>query len=268
LKYVDTYCGVSIGAIISLLIIAGYEIREIVGEATYLDIFSDFGPFNFQYVSENKGIISNEPLKKRLTHLILNKFGNVPTLNSLYMKTGKSFVITTLNINDEQCVMMDPFTYPDMSCIDAAMFSLNIPFIYQLIYQGKTYIDGSLANPYPVNYFDNNNTNILGISMKILYSNHDTKSYSSRIIYLILNQRRNHMMSLTSDKCRHICMDAINSNNRTTHEKAQLLVDGYNDGKIFLEQLKNTSTHKINDIKKFIYPPHYLLEDEKNPAND
>jgi len=30
LNYVDTYCGVSIGAIISLLIISGYQIREII----------------------------------------------------------------------------------------------------------------------------------------------------------------------------------------------------------------------------------------------
>ena len=35
----DTYCGVSIGALICLLMVAGYEIREIIGKAALLDIF-------------------------------------------------------------------------------------------------------------------------------------------------------------------------------------------------------------------------------------
>src|SRR3972149_10640295 len=55
LEYLDTYCGVSVGAVISLLIICGYQIREIVGEAAKLDLFKEIGAFNFKSIIENKG---------------------------------------------------------------------------------------------------------------------------------------------------------------------------------------------------------------------
>jgi predicted acylesterase/phospholipase RssA len=172
LNYVDTYCGVSVGAIISLLIICGYQIREIVGEAAKLDIFKEIEDFNFKSMIENQGLMSNEPARKRLTQLVIDKFGNVPTLYSLYMRTGKAFVTVTLNATDEECVIMDPFKTPDISCVDATMFSMNIPFLfYQLVYRGKVYVDGAIANPYPVDYFDDGKTNILGIYTKTVQNN-------------------------------------------------------------------------------------------------
>src|SRR5438309_2109801 len=75
LKYTDTFCGVSVGAIISLLMVAGYEIREIVGEAAMLDIFKDMEQLTLQGVVNNRGVLSNEPIRKRLIQLVLNKFG-------------------------------------------------------------------------------------------------------------------------------------------------------------------------------------------------
>ena len=130
LEYVDTYCGVSVGAVISLLIVAGYKIREIVGEAATLDIFKDIENLTVQSMVENKGFMSNEPFRKRLSQLILNKFGTIPTLYNLYMLTGKAFIAVTLNATDEECVMMGPFTHPRISCVDATMFSINIPFFF------------------------------------------------------------------------------------------------------------------------------------------
>ena len=161
LEYTDTYCGVSVGAIISLLIVAGYQIREIVGEVATLDLFKDMENLTIKSMIDNKGFMSNEPVRRRLTQLLLNKFGIVPTLRGLYMQTGKAYIAVTLNATDEECEVMGPFSHPNVSCVDATMFSMNIPFIfYQLIYQGKTYVDGALANPYPVDYFDDGNTNI------------------------------------------------------------------------------------------------------------
>lgn len=171
LEYTDTYCGVSVGAIISLLIVAGYQIREIVGEVATLDLFKDMENLTVKSMIDNKGFMSNEPVRRRLTQLLLNKFGIVPTLRGLYMQTGKAYIAVTLNATDEECEVMGPFTHPNVSCVDATMFSMNIPFIfYQLIYQGKTYVDGALANPYPVDYFDDGNTNILGIYMKTTHN--------------------------------------------------------------------------------------------------
>ena len=289
LKYVDTYCGVSVGAIISLLIICGYEIREIIGQAIKLDLFKEIDSLNFESIIENKGLISNEPLRKKLTQLVIDKFGNVPTLYNLYMMTGISYVSVTLNATDEECCMMGPFNYPNVSCVDATMFSINIPFIfYQLIYQGKTYVDGALGNPYPVDYFDDGETNILGIYVKTCNNNNtpvvlphlpgmivqkieeQPKSlpmglYSFKIIHSPMDQRRNSIIHKSSSRCRHICLETRNVNTfgykLAEDNKVHMLVEGYNDAREFLHQIR-TDTYKIPKIPplaKYTYPPYYAM---------
>jgi len=290
LKYVDTYCGVSVGAIISLLIVAGYEIREIVGEAATLDLFKDMENLTIKSMMDNRGFMSNEPIRKKLTQLLLNKFGVVPTLRGLYLQTGKSYIAVTLNATDDKCEIMSPFTHPNISCIDATMFSMNIPFVfYQLIYQGKTYVDGALANPYPIDYFDDGNTNILGIYMKTSHNNdkqsdvfsipssqnkiiinriEDNNSipigtYLFKIIHSLMNQRRNHIIEQASSRCRHVCLETYNLDimgyGITKEEKAQMLVDGFNEGKKFLTQLNKSQPVSIPK-QIYTYPPYYINE--------
>lgn len=297
LEYVDTYCGVSVGAVISLLIICGYQIREIVGEAVKLDIFKEIGAFNFKSIMENKGFISNEPVRKLLTQLVINKFGNVPTLYGLYMRTGKAFIAVTLNATDETCVMLNPFSNPDVSCVDATMFSMNVPFVfYQLVYRGKTYVDGALANPYPVDYFDDGKTNILGIYMKTLHSKNNPPvtthlpgtiiqkveesssplpigAYSLKIIHSLMDHRRNQIIQQSSDKCKHVCLETKTTDTIgytvTTDDKALMLVEGFNEGKSFIAQIQ-TNTYsgpKIPPIQKYNYPT-YNMSGESTDSSD
>lgn len=291
LDYVDTYCGVSIGAIIALLIISGYQIREIVGEAATLDIFKEIGVLNFQSSLDNRGLMSNEPIRRRLSQLIINKFGNVPSLYSLYMRTGKAYIAVTLNATDEQCVMMGPFTHPNVSCVDATMFSMNIPFVfYQLVYHGKIYVDGALANPYPIDFFDDGNTNILGVYMKTVHAK-DTRhaihsqpgtilqrveelpipltvgAYSLKIVHSLMDQRRNHIIQHASSKCKHVCLETKTTDtmgsNVNIEERAHMLVEGFNDGKKFLSQLY-TDTYvgpKISPKTNYVYPVYYMRDE-------
>src|SRR5688572_17633724 len=196
LNKVDTYCGVSIGAIISLLMIVGYKIREIIGVASKIDIFKDASLLDVTNMINHKGLMSNEPARQKLIELVLAKLGTIPTLYELYMQTGKSLITTTLNATDELTEYMGPFTHPKTSCIDAVMYSMNIPFIhYQLIdSRGKTYVDGILGNPYPIDYFDNDQENILGIYIKTMYEDINTglttSSYGYKLLEATINQRR------------------------------------------------------------------------------
>ena len=250
---VDTYCGVSVGAIISLLIIAGYKIREIVGETCKSHIFdkkTNSSPTSYQ---------SNEPSRQRLIELILNKLGSVPTLYELYMKTGKALITTTLNITDEITQYMGPFTHPNMSCIDAVMYSRNIPFLYYQLMdgQGKIYVDGALGNPYPVDYFDDGKTNILGLYIKKPYSTIFDKRTDYELC--ILDQRIRDNISKSSNCCYHIAMYTKDCTQLNTKEKACMLVDGYNIGYQFIENLKNKENIKNNrSMEKYSYPKYYI----------
>ena len=285
LQNTDTYCGVSAGAIISLLIVAGYQMREIVGEASSLNLFKDIDNITVQSIIDNQGLISNEPIRKRLTQLILNKFGTIPTLWSLYMQTGRAYIAVTLNATDEECEMMGPFTHPNMSCIDVTMFSMNIPFVfYQLIHRGKVYVDGALGNPYPVDYFDDGNTDILAIYMKTVHTKASNLqmqpgvilqridestnqslpigSYLLKIVHALMDQRRNQIMQQSSSRCRHICLESRNMNlagySLTKEDKADMLVEGFNEGKAFLSQLQNNAFSWTSPKLMYTYPPYYV----------
>jgi predicted acylesterase/phospholipase RssA len=293
LDCVDTYGGVSIGAVINLLIVAGYNIREIVGEAAILDMLKEIESFDITSIIKNRGLISNEPVRKRLTALLLKKFGTIPSLYQLYMQTGKALITTTLNVTDEQCVMMTPFSHPKMSCIDAVMFSMNIPFLfYQLIYEGKTYVDGALGNPYPIDFFDDGHTEILGIYMKTSYKN--TKStakpapktiissvssnnpdpelekllplnaYIHRTIYSMIDQRRNSIIKLSSDQCTHVCLESATVDTigcvSSIEDKAIMLAEGANQGKEFIAQKQNGTYQGPSPptVEAYQYPKYYL----------
>ncbi|MEO6066740.1 MAG: patatin-like phospholipase family protein [Gemmatimonadales bacterium] len=290
LEFVDSYCGVSVGSLICLLIICGYPIREIVGEAVKMDIFKEVGSFDFRSVMENKGFISSEPVRKRLTQLVINKFGNIPTLYGLYMMTGKAFISVTLNATDETCVMLNPFDNQNMSCVDATMFSMNVPFVfYQLVHNGKTYVDGALANPYPVDYFDDGETNILGIYMKTTQpKNNPTPhssgiilqrveesakipigSYYSRMIHSLFDHRYYNIVNHASDKCKHVCLNVAPDDmfgfNVSMENKASMLIEGFNEGKTFLTQIRNNSySHpKIPSQLRYTYPPYFMMGDDE-----
>jgi predicted acylesterase/phospholipase RssA len=285
LTTVDTYCGVSIGAIISLLVISGYTIREIVGEAIKLDIFKDLAIFDFRASISNQGLISNEPVKRRLTQLLLDKFGTIPTLRGLYMQTGKAFITVTLNASDRESVIMTPFSHPTISCIDAAMLSMNIPFVfYQIFYEGKSYVDGALANPYPIDFFDDGNTDILGVYLTAraspqerATSNNSTinnatastptplpiGSFWTNIFASLMDQRRTHIIQHASERCKHVCLETKTNNtvgyNLGITDKVHMIVDGYNEGRQFLVQIANNSYRGPNITPKmrYSYPPYY-----------
>lgn len=266
LRAVDTYCGVSIGAIICLLLAAGYSIREIVGEAVTLDIFKDISGFNWREAMSHRGVLSNEPVQHRLCNLLVLKFGHVPTLHELYEVTHNSFIAVTYNVTNSICAMMGPQTHPDVSCVDAVLCSMNIPFVfYQLIYQDKTYIDGAFGNPYPVDYFDNGSTDILGIYIKdpdTAYENPElpVQVYFSKIIHALMERTRNKIIHDSSEHCKHVKIqthihDTVGTN-MTLENKARMLVDGNNEGREFIQDIHNHRYQRpvIPPDVKYTYP--------------
>lgn len=167
--------------------------------------------------------------------------------------------------------------------MDAVLFSMNIPFVfYQLIHEGKTYVDGALANPYPIDYFDHGDTNILGIYMKtsvvpgatrinnIISSNNplSIKDYTLKIVDSILDQRRLHIIQECSDNCKHVCLQSpiidTLGYSLTNDDKAQMIIHSFNNGKMFIEQLKANiyRNPKIPDKLRYIYPRYYDIEDD------
>jgi predicted acylesterase/phospholipase RssA len=302
---IDTFCGVSIGSVICLLLLIGYKVREIVGGAITFDIFKDFEDIknlNLTEMIQNRGLISNEPARKHLTKLVIDKLGIVPNLKNLYLMTGKSFISVALNATDDMCQIMDMNNNPDLSCINAVLFSMNIPYMfYQIIYKSKIYVDGALANPYPVDYFDDGRTNILGIYMTNKSKNNDNDTnntdnsiireiidkplnfqmndilllcgYFNKIFNSLINQRRNDILQKTSKCCRHIKLecksDDITGHTLSIEEKSIMLVEGYNEGKVFLSDIKNNTftNFVIHEKLSYKYPKNFTNSNANNSTN-
>src|SRR6056297_432346 len=74
LDNIQIYCGVSVGAIISLMMVCGYTISEIIMDAVDMDLFEDFSNISISKIPKKIGIMSNKAIKKKLEEKIIQKF--------------------------------------------------------------------------------------------------------------------------------------------------------------------------------------------------
>jgi len=246
LSKVHTYAGVSVGAMISLLIVSGFTVKEIVAEAIDADIFMDVDSIRLGAVISNSGLISNEPIKQRLSRLIVSKFGYVPTLRQLNVTTGLTFVSITYNMDKHETERIDHITCPDTSCVDAVMLSMNIPLLfYRLVYGCCTYADGALGNPYPVNLFDRDGAKVLGVyidEVSAPISEAPIYTYIQAIIQAPLRELRKLIIKHSSNNCRHVRLETPNVGvSASPTEKGVMIYRGFVAGKLFLSELNQAS---------------------------
>lgn len=246
LKDIRDYCGISVGSMISLLLIAGYSPEEIIREAADTDIL-DIGHFDIRNSIKNIGLISNEHIRDKLVVLMSNKFGFVPTLSQLYNATGLTYTSVTMNLDKNITEYISWKTYPELSCVDAVLLSINIPFVfYKIECQGNTYIDGAFGNPYPLNIYDNGDNDILGMVIfpPDVNIKHDLILYADRIIHSAIDQMKRMVIDTSSNMCRHMMFidNFLNPANIRIDgkKKSAMIIYGFREGEKFVETLTNS----------------------------
>lgn len=280
-KYTDTFCGVSVGAAISLLLVCGYKPREIINESIFLNIFVDMQSLSVEQILRKKGIVDTTSIAARLSDLVLRKLGVIPTMANLYALTGLSLATVRYNTTDETSEIVTPFNHGDTSCIDATVDSMSIPLLMMLRSRdGKSYVDGALANPYPVNFFDDSQTSILGVYIKSNdYEEIHQEGESpiedfiktvfplfSKVVRSAMDQRRVEIINNSSDMCKHIGLPCIIHDSTgltlSLENKASMILSGHEKGIEFIEDLKNNTfiTRIPSYHGKYTYPPYYLQE--------
>jgi predicted acylesterase/phospholipase RssA len=276
LPLVDTYVGVSVGAMISLLKVVGYTMKEIIAIAADTDILQDMTNISMRSSWDNMGILSNEPIRQKLTTLVGNKSaGQIPTLAELYQRTGLSLISVTLNYDDDRVEYMGPTTNPTISCVTAVMLSMNIPFVlHRILYEGKIYVDGALGNPYPVDLFDDGTTDILGFYIKTRQNNSPGSgnmsiwSYMSKTFSAAMDHHRERIIRYASPNCRHICLftevnDTIGIT-VTPEDKAKMIIDGYRAGLTFIQMCNAERAASLDTVVGSIN----ILEQVVRPTSD
>lgn len=252
------FVGVSVGAIISLLIVAGYSIYEIIDQASKTNLLEDINSTSLFEIQRVSGLISQKKIKENLEELIVAKFGKVLSMGELYLATGIELYLTSLRLHptNPQPVHFSYQVNPEISCVEAAILSANIPIIFhRLYYQRDSYIDGALGDPYPIHLLDNGNRNVLGLYIQATFDQQDGfLTYLRQIFYASMLQLRNIRIQQASLRCRHVSLESNNLDpvgfSTNANDKITMVKEGYEVARKFFEIDKDHLVVSAANIEK------------------
>lgn len=255
LDEVQIFCGVSAGSILALLTVIGYSCNNIINIALKTDLLGDFSSINIIEIFTGLGLLSNESLQNQISKLVKHKYGYVPTLKQLHDLTHKTYVSVAFNVTDNITEYISHMNYPEMSCVTAALLSINIPFLFKKItYRGKTYVDGALGNSFPIDHFDNNQENILGVYIRSgVDSNNPNKdnsdtinNYIIKVIMVTMEEKRNITINKSSKNCRSVGIP-VNTFDTTgisldKNDKLDMVKSGMKKAEEFIKEKRDSYT--------------------------
>lgn len=217
--------GVSIGAIIGLLWLAGYSAFQIAVECLDFSLLNTESSFfnsntwmELAKITERWGAFSNSKIQQRLEFLIKAKYGFIPTIAQLYKLTGKYLDCVTVNYTLHRVEYLDTINNPNLSVVQAALMSCSIPGVMErMIVNNNVYIDGALRDPCPTHRYDDGNTAILVLYIINAHQFEDPindhslagllrftlQAYSSTMEELYERSKKS-----SSDKCKYLTLTA------------------------------------------------------------
>lgn len=192
LQNIQTYAGTSVGALILLLIIIGYTPNDLYELIKVLNL-NKLKNVSVSLFLESFGLDSGDRLIKTLVKLLNAK--NIKhdiTLNELYAQTHKTFIITSVNVNEQKVKYLSHTTYPNLPVIQAVRMSISIPFVFTpVLFEKCLYVDGGCIDNFPISQFMDNKNDLIGIHVNDDYSiKQEIKTlydYAINVIYSVLN---------------------------------------------------------------------------------
>lgn len=237
----DRIVGVSVGAIIGLLLACGFDPYEITALALDTNLFQDISSINLLDIPRHAGLLSSQPIQSKLEGCMIQKFGKVLTLHQLYLATGKTLICVAVNITRCITEFLSWHTEPTTLCTEAVLLSMNIPILFhRRWHNGCVYIDGAFGNPYPINHLDDGKTRILGLSI-VTIGECDDALYVHRIIDAPMTEIKRWIIEHASPMCKHLTIETTVADTTglfvTLSSKAQMIVTGYNAAQTYLKTL-------------------------------
>lgn len=161
LSGITQYVGSSAGALVIVLLAAGYSADELTQMLTNTDFrkFKDYdvGIFrNSSRMVKKYGFCKGETVRAFVKEKLQQKTGkgNI-TLAEFESFCRRKVYITTLCLEDRKTYYLSADTHPDLEVVTAVRMSMSVPFVYvPVVYQEKHYVDGGVTDNYPITFFD------------------------------------------------------------------------------------------------------------------
>ncbi len=199
------FIGSSIGAVINTMLIFGYTPREIFDEVKH-------NPANLRKINlkfyKTFSLFDIDPFMRKIANMLTRKLKNfnlkrIPTLRDLYYITGKELVIVTVNATKRKIVYLSYKTHPNLYVDMAIRMSIGVPIAFQTYkYKGCYYIDPGWNLPFPIKYFDDGKTYVIGITIKTKFEVRDSFiAYIEDLCYTSVEINMRRQIELCSEKC-------------------------------------------------------------------
>ena len=159
-------CAVSVGAIMGLLYVLGYNYEELVSEIKMqnMDTLRDIKLSNFL---SKYGIDSGKNIIKWIEYLLEGKgYSKDITFMELYNNTSIKYRVLATNLNKYETMIFDYINCPDMKITRAIRMSIGIPFVFTVQkYKGDVLVDGAVVNNYPIDLYKDRLESVLGMNV-------------------------------------------------------------------------------------------------------
>jgi len=230
---IHTYAGTSAGAILSYLMIIGYSPIEVLCYVVMEDLIKNPHYLNLANLFSGEGAMSFFEIYDHLEKLTINKIGRLITFKDIKLCFGKNILVAVYNLTKKQVEYLSPESTPDMPCLTGLRMSCSLPFIFNKCrYEGCDYIDGGVADNFPISRVEEDGNRVLGFHINIFGLAGDEDAliptiYSILSIPLIELEKR----KLDNSSADIIYIDRIKYSmldfNITSKEKLDMFSDGY-----------------------------------------
>jgi len=243
LKNINTYVGTSVGAIIGYLLAIGYTPIEIIVGLYTNRWLEKMQHFNLVAMINGNGATSFTNLNEALEKLTLAKIGRLLTLGKLKEMFGKTLICTTYNMTVCTVEYLGPDNHPDLPCLTALRMTANIPLVFDRFkYMDNYYVDGGLADNFPIIKGVEIGQKVLGIYLEIKENSlrddpeDGMMTYFLRLLYIPMIQGSKSRIEQVKDKCVAIPISGEMRNIIEFDIKSKTRLDMFSDG---YESVKN-----------------------------
>lgn len=256
LKDIRKIVGVSMGAIIGLLINTGCSVTEILEMGLMTDLSEIITNIDVITIMKKNGLVSHDIFRKRMRDKIISKYGFVPSLKQLYLMTGIELEVVSTNLDKDRPEYFSHETEPELCCVEAVIMSMNLPFFfYTYIYKDSIYLDGAISDPFPLQRVEGQRALAIRTTGSPLDPKGSFFNYISQVVNCLTSQKRNEN---TSEDTKILDLvfeinDAIGVN-LNFEKRVDMVIIGYLRSYQFLKSMSEIypeNSSYLETVKKF-----------------